>query len=238
MAEIRQLFSFVGRARRAEYWGIQLVVAICSFILTNASGREGLPGVATVILIALAVASPWMGVAVTIRRLHDLNRSGWWLLGAYLLVLVLCLPLLSADHPNGASATLPPALLGIGVMVSFWVWVGFFRGTPGPNAFGPEPQTATEQPFSDQPSPCCPISGKGLLEKMPDRPVYQVLSPKTRNVLYYLTDQAIAEINKRELTEKQKEYLMGLVWKRSEEGRSQTTLFAEDVVTSRTAGSA
>jgi len=68
--------DFNGRSRRAEYW---------NFVLFNALIILGLMLVGRIIglhflhsLYALAVFLPAMGVAV--RRLHDTDRCGWWVL--------------------------------------------------------------------------------------------------------------------------------------------------------------
>jgi uncharacterized membrane protein YhaH (DUF805 family) len=72
---------FSGRASRSEFWYFTLVNVIISAVLgvidailgTNGSGIGLLGG-----LYSLAVLLP--SIAVSIRRLHDTNRSGWWLL--------------------------------------------------------------------------------------------------------------------------------------------------------------
>lgn len=68
---------FTGRARRQEYWMFFLFNMIISFALSFIEGIVNGPGVLGV-LYALAVLVP--GLAVTVRRLHDTNRSGWWVL--------------------------------------------------------------------------------------------------------------------------------------------------------------
>ena len=74
---------FGGRARRKEYWYFCLFNILISIVLAIidrvagtfiASGRIGLLGG----LYMLAVLIP--SLAVTFRRLHDTNHSGWWLL--------------------------------------------------------------------------------------------------------------------------------------------------------------
>ena len=235
MAEIRHYFSFAGRARRAEYWGVRLFVGVCSFIASLGDRREDLPPSATIVVIVLAIVSMWMSLTVEVRRLHDLNRSGWWLLGYYIIVLMLFFPILIAGPGEIDALAIPLVVVGLCVFIGVSIWLGFFRGTHGPNLFGPEPQSTKEQGSSKPHLPLCPISGKGLLKKLSDQPAYQVLSPATYNPLYYLTESALAEINKHGLTEKQKEYLLGVVWKRSDEGRTPTTLFADDIVRSRQA---
>ena len=69
--------KFDGRARRAEYWWFTLGNVIVAIVL---SLLGGVSDIFTVIyfLYALAVLIP--SIAVAIRRLHDTDKSGWWLL--------------------------------------------------------------------------------------------------------------------------------------------------------------
>ncbi|MFN2324059.1 MAG: DUF805 domain-containing protein, partial [Trueperaceae bacterium] len=67
--------NFRGRARRSEFWWFVLFTLVCTVALGAVA--DLLAG-----LFSLAVLLPAIGVAV--RRLHDVDRSGWW----YLLVLI------------------------------------------------------------------------------------------------------------------------------------------------------
>lgn len=72
----RKYADFQGRASRREYWmffGVALLVSIVLGILEGIMGTKFLG-----LLYALAVFVP--SLAVGVRRLHDTNRSGWWLL--------------------------------------------------------------------------------------------------------------------------------------------------------------
>ena len=74
---LKKYAVFSGRARRQEYWMfvlINLLVAIAIAIVEAIIGTAPLLGM----LYALGVFIPSLAVAV--RRLHDTNRSGWWLL--------------------------------------------------------------------------------------------------------------------------------------------------------------
>lgn len=70
--------NFEGRATRPEYWWFTLAYAIVNIILSL------IPRVGTILsgILGLAVLIPSIGVGV--RRLHDINKSGWW----YLLILI------------------------------------------------------------------------------------------------------------------------------------------------------
>jgi uncharacterized membrane protein YhaH (DUF805 family) len=105
--------TFSGRASRPEYWywvlfaviGALVTITLDSAVLGYDLGSTSSPlnGIFNLItfLPSLALAS---------RRLHDIDRTGWWLL---------------------------IALTGIGAIVLI-VWF-CFKGTPGPNRFGAEP---------------------------------------------------------------------------------------------------
>lgn len=82
--------QFNGRASRSEFWWFQLFIVIVSiplYILSFYAGYTGSQGLALVstglsVMLWLAIIVPL--IAVTVRRLHDTDRSGWW----YLLLLV------------------------------------------------------------------------------------------------------------------------------------------------------
>ena len=67
----RKYVDFDGRARRKEFWYFQLVVIVVSSILFAVSDIVSH-------VFDLAVLLPQL--AVGIRRLHDTERSGWWIL--------------------------------------------------------------------------------------------------------------------------------------------------------------
>ena len=80
---LKQYADFSGRARRQEYWMFALFNMIFGFIaiiLDNVLGiaMEGVGYGPIYILYVLAVFIP--GLAVAVRRLHDVGKSGWMLL--------------------------------------------------------------------------------------------------------------------------------------------------------------
>ena len=74
---LKKYAVFSGRARRKEYWMFVLVNCIIAFALGFIEGSLGGPGV-FVQLYNLAVIIP--SLAVGVRRMHDTDHSGWWLL--------------------------------------------------------------------------------------------------------------------------------------------------------------
>jgi uncharacterized membrane protein YhaH (DUF805 family) len=80
---LKKYAVFSGRARRKEYWlfvlfnlGIGLVLSFIDGVAGLASAESGYGPLG--LLYTLAVLIP--GIAVSVRRLHDTDRSGWWLL--------------------------------------------------------------------------------------------------------------------------------------------------------------
>lgn len=78
---LKNYVNFSGRARRKEYWLFYLFQILLSFILGGILGFAGISdqGMDVVSgLLSLALLLP--SLAAGVRRLHDVNRSGWWML--------------------------------------------------------------------------------------------------------------------------------------------------------------
>lgn len=125
---LKKYADFSGRARRKEYWFFTLFNLIISLALGFADGMLGLAhssgwgplgGIYT-----LAVLIP--GLAVSVRRLHDTGRSGWYLLMAFI-----------------------PCVGGIILLIYF-----IEDSQPGDNEYGPNPKQETYwQPPPPPPPP-------------------------------------------------------------------------------------
>jgi uncharacterized membrane protein YhaH (DUF805 family) len=111
LAVLKKYAQFSGRARRAEYWWFFLVNVIVSGVLGWIEARAGSSGVVGIVY-SLAVLVP--SLAVSVRRLHDTGRSGWWML-------LLALPIAGAI-----------------VLLVFAAQ----DGNAGPNQYGPSPKSA------------------------------------------------------------------------------------------------
>jgi uncharacterized membrane protein YhaH (DUF805 family) len=112
---LRKYAVFEGRARRMEYWMFVLINCLIVVVLSVVDTVVGLFSLGNSVgaltgLYWLVVLVP--SVAVTVRRLHDTDRSGWWALLALLPVL--------------------------GTIVLFVFCV--LDGTPGANRFGENPK--------------------------------------------------------------------------------------------------
>lgn len=74
---LKKYLVFEGRARRTEFWMFALINFIISIVLGFVGGVVGI-GSSLRVIYSLAVLLP--SIAVAVRRLHDTDRSGWWLL--------------------------------------------------------------------------------------------------------------------------------------------------------------
>tara|TARA_B100000795_G_C22728296_1_gene410342 strand:+ start:432 stop:761 length:330 start_codon:yes stop_codon:yes gene_type:complete len=68
--------TFSGRARRKEYWMFFLFNSIFAFLFGLVCGLLGVPDLAQLYSLAMFIPS----IAVGVRRMHDVGKSGWFLL--------------------------------------------------------------------------------------------------------------------------------------------------------------
>ena len=102
---LKNYVGFSGRARRQEFWMFFLFNLIICIVLAIIEGIIGLPGVLNG-LYELAILLP--AIALSMRRLHDTDRSGWWLLigfvpliGAIVLLIFFCIEGTRGDNQYG-----------------------------------------------------------------------------------------------------------------------------------------
>jgi uncharacterized membrane protein YhaH (DUF805 family) len=166
---LRNYANFSGRASRAEFWWFFLFVMILYLVMWIAlmttigvsASSERPPSLATIgafgiagifmVLFWLVMLIP--ALAVQVRRLHDTDRSGWWL-GAYYLLYVaymvvvfgsfasLTVPSDGSPPSMGGMAAL--SIIGLVFFVYAIVLLVFFclPGTNGANRFGDDPYGA------------------------------------------------------------------------------------------------
>jgi uncharacterized membrane protein YhaH (DUF805 family) len=105
---LKQYAVFSGRARRREYWMFFLFNIIIAVVLNVVGALIHLPIIGT--LYSLAVLVP--GIAVSIRRVHDVTKSGWYLLIPIYNLILVCTPGVTGPNEYGADpkeAALVPA---------------------------------------------------------------------------------------------------------------------------------
>ena len=79
MMPLKRYAEFTGRSRRKEFWSFWLATFIAGLIAGVVDGALGLTGFISLrVLVQLAILVP--SIAVAIRRMHDQDRSGWWIL--------------------------------------------------------------------------------------------------------------------------------------------------------------
>lgn len=80
--------DFSGRSRRKEYWYFQLfnaIVVIFILLFTVAFSDQGKPSMIPMgFMFAYCLVLIVPSLAVTIRRLHDIGKSGWWYFIAFI----------------------------------------------------------------------------------------------------------------------------------------------------------
>ncbi|MGB2518518.1 DUF805 domain-containing protein [Shewanella algae] len=77
---IKKYADFTGRARRTEYWMFTLFYIIFSLVVSAIDYALGTTVLGLIYSLGLLLPS----IAVTARRLHDTDRSGWWQLLAFI----------------------------------------------------------------------------------------------------------------------------------------------------------
>jgi uncharacterized membrane protein YhaH (DUF805 family) len=139
---LKRYAEFTGRSRRKEYWMFVLLCVCIGIVLYLIDGLLGLRGMIgpygpLLLLFDLAILVP--SIAVGIRRLHDTNRSGWWLLILYAPALIsMLLPMMGIINLSLAMILSIISLIGLIVLIVFFV----LEGTKGPNQYGPDPKGA------------------------------------------------------------------------------------------------
>jgi uncharacterized membrane protein YhaH (DUF805 family) len=127
------LFRFQGRINRAKYWIATVTYISVTIALVGLGFFFRFDTIFFVIAAVAFIAVTVSGIAVGIKRLHDRDMSGWWLLVFYLLPAVL--------DGIGRALGVPVIFSLAGSAVSIWALVvlGFLRGTNGANQYGPDP---------------------------------------------------------------------------------------------------
>lgn len=122
--------DFQGRSRRSEYWWVvlfNLIIGLVGGLLIGLTGGAGLETgdlnpvsmilIGILLLYVLAIIIP--SIALFVRRLHDINQTGWIYLGLVIAGLIPLLNLIAAVAQ---------------------IVIALIPGTAGPNKYGPDPK--------------------------------------------------------------------------------------------------
>lgn len=142
------LFSFEGRTRRSHFW---IGWLICL-------GLSVVAGWIPILGFFISVALIWPNLAIAVKRLHDMGKSGWLVAVPWVATFV-CISVgvamigvsaianqaaLDREDPAAILALIGPAL-GLFILVfvinlGFLLWIGISESQPGDNRFGPNPK--------------------------------------------------------------------------------------------------
>jgi uncharacterized membrane protein YhaH (DUF805 family) len=144
-------FGFEGRINRARCWRVMALNFVCLMIFMmvvplsiggsfyNSDPKWAMP--LTLALLCgtmgpILIVSMWCFAAISIKRLHDRNKSAWWMVLFFVVPSLLDKLWDWLDHPTAAFI-----VSAIGFGLSVWCFVEIFclRGTRGPNRFGSDP---------------------------------------------------------------------------------------------------
>ena len=106
--------NFKGRARRKEYWGFTLFYALIFAIL----GAFAFTGIGVILFLVVFVVTLPPSISLTVRRLHDINLSGWFTL--YMLIMLI-------------------PVIGEAIAIIISIVIGVVQGSAKSNKFGENP---------------------------------------------------------------------------------------------------
>jgi uncharacterized membrane protein YhaH (DUF805 family) len=118
MTFIEMLFSFKGRIGRLTYWGLSIVLIAIDFAgifvldfidRAFSSSQSGTSDFILLLILGFTGVILWTLLAISVKRWHDLDKSGWWM------------------------------LVGLIPIIGGWwltIELGFSRGTEGANQYG------------------------------------------------------------------------------------------------------
>lgn len=131
---LKKYSDFTGRSRRKEFWMFMLLMIVVSVVATTIDAMLGMSGLVLGVygplslVVVVALLTPQLSVSV--RRLHDTNRSGWWVLLGFMPAVTMLL--------SGLTGIGSLNLLSLVALVLIYFFV--LEGTRGPNQYGPDPK--------------------------------------------------------------------------------------------------
>jgi uncharacterized membrane protein YhaH (DUF805 family) len=96
-------------------------------------------------MLVVALVNMWINFALCVKRLHDRDRTGWWVLlqGILLVAAVILIAMaIALPEEQKTAGFVVAGIVGTAAFaISLWLFIeiGFLRGTHGPNRFGPDP---------------------------------------------------------------------------------------------------
>lgn len=133
-------FSVKGRACRSEFWWFMLALILTEIAMVFVIML--LPQIGPLLGGAFFIVSTVLSITVSVRRLHDLNLSGWW-------ILVLFVLNFAGGFGAAAGAAVVQFTGGLS-LIALIVFIVLFcrRGTVGWNRFGPDPLEQGSGPWN------------------------------------------------------------------------------------------
>lgn len=108
-----KLLKFDGRIRRMGWWIAGIAVTIISGVVDNIRDQDDQNIIVLLVLAIVGLVIWLIGISISVRRWHDHNMSGWWLLVNFIPII-------------GWVYTL--------------IMLGFMSGSRGSNKYGPPPE--------------------------------------------------------------------------------------------------
>jgi len=142
------LFSFNGRLRRQHFWISWLILLGAGVVL----------GWIPFLGIILSLAMIWPNIAIVVKRLHDMGKSGWFVVIPWVANIIGFVMIISAvgmaiitnpgafesEDPAAALSMLGSMMGGLSIMflvnIAFLLWIGIADSQRGDNKFGPNPK--------------------------------------------------------------------------------------------------
>jgi uncharacterized membrane protein YhaH (DUF805 family) len=95
--------TFSGRARRSEYWYFALINILISVALTMLGAAMRMPILDSIYSLVVLIPS----LAVAVRRMHDVNKSGWYILIPIYNLILACTDGTAGDNEYGSDPKRP-----------------------------------------------------------------------------------------------------------------------------------
>ncbi len=142
------MFSFNGRLRRQHFWISWLILFGAGFVT----------GLIPIIGSLIGLVLIWPNVAITVKRLHDMGKTGWFAVIPWVANIIGFIMIISAvgmsiitnpqafenEDPAAIMSMLGSMMGGVAVLflvnLGFLLWIGITDSERGDNRFGPNPK--------------------------------------------------------------------------------------------------